>query len=165
VLITCSGYACSVIATVLLQCEATEIYNIYRLQIPITIFINLSYWFLLFVVVFTLNTMLRQQLGYTSAIYKGALIAIVGLMGALTCGKIGLSSYINWSRTEVGWSRSSYNRGLILTQQQYNAAYYSLYLVSVLVAGGLALMSITSLRSRRSPAGVSHSSRFRRWNA
>jgi hypothetical protein len=155
-LTTGSGYACSIIATVLLQCEATEIYSIYRLQIPITIFINLSYWFLLFVVVFTLNSMLRQQLGHTSTIYKGALIAIVGIMGALTAGKIGLSSYINWSQTEVGWSRSSYNRGLVLTLQQYNVAYYSLYLVSVLVSGGLALMSIMSLRSRRSPAGVSH---------
>jgi hypothetical protein len=143
-LTTGSGYACSIIATVLLQCEATEIYSIYRLQIPITIFINLSYWFLLFVVVFTLNSMLRQQLGH------------VGIMGALTAGKIGLSSYINWSQTEVGWSRSSYNRGLVLTLQQYNVAYYSLYLVSVLVSGGLALMSIMSLRSRRSPAGVSH---------
>jgi len=155
-----SAYACSIVATVLQECGTTSFFSIYNWQIAITVFLNLSYWLLLFVVVFTLNTMLREQLGHTTAIYKYLLLAVMGVMGALTCAHIGLTSYIYWSQTEAGQSTRLYRRVPYLASQQLRVAYYSLYLVSVLASGGLALLTIMSLRSRRSPAGVSHNIMF-----
>ncbi|KAF2819822.1 hypothetical protein CC86DRAFT_334935 [Ophiobolus disseminans] len=147
------AYACSIVATVLQECETTSYFSYYNWAIAISIFLNLGYWLLLFVVVFTLNTMLQAQLSHASNLYKYLLLAVVGLMAALTCGQIGFSSYINWSQTELGRSTRSYRHVPYLVAQQYRAAFYSLYLVSVLASGALALKTILSLRSRRGPAG------------
>jgi hypothetical protein len=144
------------IATLLLQCGATSPYTAIDWSIAINVFINIGYWLLLVVVVYTLNIMLRQQLGQVPALLKIALLSIVGLMGVLTGVKIGLTSYVTWTQLN-GYSSFGYRYGSFsyTAVQQFTTAYMSLYLVSVFAAGALALMSIMSLRSRRGPAGVS----------
>jgi hypothetical protein len=142
------------IATLLLACGTTDSYTAINWSIAINVFLNISQWLLLFVVVYTLNIMLRQQLGHVPMILKMALLFVVGLMGVLTCVKIGLTNYLN-SMQLKGYSRYGYGSISYLAVQHFNTAYISLYLVSVFAAGALALMSIMSLRSRRGPAGVS----------
>lgn len=76
-------------------------------------------------------------------------------MGALTCVLIGLTSYITWVLSQSYLSRRRSVYSLALAVQKLQVAYYALYLVSLLVSGGLALKTIMSLRSRRHPTGVS----------
>lgn len=149
---------CSVVASVLLQCRQTDFYSVYSWNIATTVFYNLSYTLLLFVVVYTLNMMLRQQLGHVSKILKIALLVIVVFMGAITCVRIGLRSYYNWTFMQglnSSWSSRAARVQFMLAVQRFSMAWDALYLLSVLAAGALALMTIVQLRSRRSPAGVS----------
>jgi hypothetical protein len=155
-LTTRSGYACSIISTVLQQCGTTDPYSYYHWQIAIVIFLYIDYWLLLVVIVYSLNTMLRQQLDHPTAISKIVPAAIVGLMGPLTGAVAGLRAYILWAQTNrINWFSRWDLYSLVEAQQKLQAAYYSLYLVSLLASGGLALMTIMSLRSTRKAAGVS----------
>jgi len=150
------GQMCSVVASVLLQCRQTDFYSVYSWNIATTVFYNLSYILLLFVVVYTLNMMLRQQLGHVSKILKIALLVIVVFMGAITCVRIGLRSYYNWTFMQglnSSWSSRAARVQFMLAVQRFSMAWDALYLLSVLAAGALALMTIVQLRSRRSPAG------------
>jgi hypothetical protein len=106
---------------------------------------------LLVVVVWTLNTMLRAQLGHSTTVFKAIYIVIVAIMGALTCVLIGLACYNDWTQTQVG--RVRYTVYLFDVEAKYRVAYHTLYLLSVLASGGLAVMTIMSLRSKRHPAG------------
>lgn len=147
-----STYALSVISQVLQECDTITIYDYYNWQIPIVIFSFLSYWLLLFVVVYTLNAMLREHLGQFTAVFKIACLAIVGIMGALTCGLIGVVSYNRWTNTEAGLDRDA--TFFVDAEVNLRIAYWVLYLLSVLAAGALALLTIFQLRSRRDRGGV-----------
>lgn len=150
-----STYASSIVATVLRECGTTDYFSYYSWAIAINIFYWIACFLLMFVVVYTLNTMLRAQLGHASAIYKYGLLAIMVILGLLTCGQIGFSSYINWTQTQSS-NGFGFSRDLPYeAAQQYRAAINAFYLVSILAAAALAFMTLMSLRSRRSPAGVS----------
>jgi hypothetical protein len=162
-----SGCGCIISATILEECHTQYVdsyydlqramYSYYNWQLAINTFISLSAWLLLYVFIFTLNTMLREQLGPTSVVYKRVLFNIVGIVGAATCAEIGLSGYTIWFLTDAGWHIPlGYGHTLTRVFWSYRLAYYSLYIASLLVSGGLALISIIFLPSRRSPAGVSH---------
>ena len=97
--------------------------------------------------------MLRAQLGHMATIFKVIFLAIVGVMAVLTCTLIGLQSYNNWTQTEAG--SDGYARPLLQETARFRVAYFTLYMLSVLASGALALMTIMSLRKSRSPAGVS----------
>jgi hypothetical protein len=135
-----------------MQCGTTDSDSYYHWQIAISIFYLLSEWLLLVVFVWTLGTMLREQLGQLAAIFKFLYFAMIGILGALTCALIGLSSYNYWANTEAGYEHDAVTLGR--AQIQVRLTYYVLYKISVLVAGGLAVMTIMSLRSKRHPAGV-----------
>lgn len=147
-----SQFLLSFIARVLQECDTISYYDWYDWQIPITIFGHLGLWALLFVVAYTLNAMLREQLGHFTAVFKIPCLAIVGIMGAITCAWVGVASYNYWTQTKTGFRQDA--EPLFDVHQQLIVAYYSLYMVSVLAAGAIALMSILSLRSRKHPAGV-----------
>jgi hypothetical protein len=116
------------------------------------VIIYIAYWLLLVVVVYSLNTMLRQQLDRPSAITKAIPAAIVVIMGVLSGALAGIRGYI-YSEQPRTLFRSLYD--LLEAQQKLTAAYYSLYLVSLLASGGLALNSIMTLRRTSKPTGVS----------
>jgi len=121
----------------------------------------IGYWLLLVVVVFTLNTMLRRQLstGHSNSIFKIVPLAIIGLTGALACVVAGMTAYVN---AEMGRSYASRYRyrfpnlgNVIEPLSGIRVAFYSLYLVSLLVAGALALKTVMSLRKAGRAGGVS----------
>lgn len=158
---------CSIISTVLLQCGTTSTSSYYDWQIALVIFTYISYWLLLVVVVFNLNAMLRRQLdvGHSNIILKIIPLVILGIMGVLSCALAGISAYIDYT---LGASRristisGIYN--VLSAQAKLRVAYYALYLVSELLSGGLALMTIFSLRKAGKAGGVSHDTDVRKFS-
>ena len=123
------------------------------INIAINIFFNIGYWLLLFVVIYVLNIMLRRQLGGPIAIFKVICLVIVGVMLALICGYIGVTCYNAWTVSEAGLFGDL--EPLYQEAAQLGTATNVLALVSILAGGGLALMTLFSLRSRQHPASVS----------
>jgi hypothetical protein len=160
ILTTYRTYICSIISTILLQCDATDATSYYSWNIAIVIFSYISYWLFLVVVVFNLNTMLRRQLdaGHSNAIFKIVPLAILGLMGLLSCAAAGMSAYVYYGsgrRFSFRYSYSSSYKVVLHPLLALKVAYYSLYLISLFASGGLALMTIMSLRRARKAGGVS----------
>jgi hypothetical protein len=156
-LIVYSCYICQVVSTVLQECRTTGYQSYYDFHIAILIFSFIGNYLLLVVVVYNLNSMLRRQVDHSNAIFKIVPLAIVGVMGILMCVLAGLGAYLNWSNKErlfYGY-RAEDDLKIAEAYPKLQAAYYSLYLVSVLASGGLALMTILSLRRASKPGGVS----------
>jgi len=144
-------YACSIVATVLSQCEVGDSDSIYNWNIAITVFTYLGYWLILFVLVYQLGAMLREQVGKFSLPFKIIYLAVMGVMGALTVSLMGVACYNLWTLTDAGTYRDG--DSLFMTAAHFRVAYYVLYMLSVLGAGALALITVLSLRSRSNPAG------------
>ncbi|KAH7410258.1 hypothetical protein DE146DRAFT_644321 [Phaeosphaeria sp. MPI-PUGE-AT-0046c] len=92
--------------------------------------------------------MLQQQLDHRNAILKILPAVLAGFMGLLTCGLLGLRAYVidMQKSSDVFFSDYYDYRKLLLSQQKFNVAYYTLYFVTVIASGSLALMTIMSLR-------------------
>ncbi|KAH5374225.1 hypothetical protein HBI49_053620 [Parastagonospora nodorum] len=152
-------YLCSIIATILRQCETTTIASSFYWSVAISIFTMISYWLFLVVVVFTLNTMLRRQLGtgHSNAIFKIIPLAIIALIGVLACVVAGMAAYLNAETGRIYTSRYRYgysNVGsIVYPLSGLRVAFYSLYLISLLVSGALALKTIMSLRKAGKAGG------------
>jgi hypothetical protein len=106
--------------------------------------------------------MLRRQLdaGHSTTIFKMVPLAILGLMGVLSCAVAGMSAYVYYGSGRLLSYRYSYSSSLqtvLYPLLALKVAYYSLYLISLLASGGLALMTIMSLRKARKAGGVSSS--------
>lgn len=130
------AYALDIASTVLVECETLAGSSYYSIAIAMTVFYYLAYWTLLFVVVYMLNTTLRD---HTIVIIKIVLLAIVGIVFAITAAHIGVSSWNLWAVTDAGyWSNS---RLIIRSAKELRVAWSVLYLLAVLAAGVLALMS------------------------
>ncbi|KAH7091280.1 hypothetical protein FB567DRAFT_589176 [Paraphoma chrysanthemicola] len=144
--------ALAMIRAILQQCGTIAYYDWYKWSIATNVFSYLAGWLLLFVVVFTLNSMLQNQKdGLIKTPVKIILLAIMMVMGLLTCAAIGLQSYVNYSQSDLGSYSTNY--ALLYATVKLRTAYDALYMISVLAAGALALITILALRKRRSPAG------------
>lgn len=124
------------------------------LLIANNVFWYLAIWTLLFVVVYTLNSMLRERLGGVTILFKAIYLAIVGLMFVLTCGEIGVASYNIWTQTEAGDEADAFP--IVHPAEQLRLAYNVMYFLSVIASGALSLMTIFALRSKLHPLGVSY---------
>jgi hypothetical protein len=119
--------------------------------VAIVIFSYLFYWLLFVVVVFTLNSMLQTELNHSKSIFKTLLLLIVGLMGLLSVALASITAYINYESPRSDFYYEDYGdlRTVIDASVKLRAAYYALYLVSLLASGGLALATLLSLRKER----------------
>jgi hypothetical protein len=152
-----SQYACSIIAAVLQQCAVTNRFSYFGWQVAITVFAYLAYWLLLLLFVVTLGTMLDKQLGRSMTVSRAARLGAIGFMGVLTCAAMGLTCYINWIQSTRYAYRGGNIYSLLLAQRALRMAYVSLYLAIVVVAGAFMFKTIMTLRTWKSPAGVSYS--------
>lgn len=101
--------------------------------------------------------MLLKQLERSNAIFKIVPAVLTGFMGLLTVGLLGLRAYMYSEQKDrlLGLpNRSTYIK-LVEAHQKYTAAYFSLYFVTIIASGALALMTILSLRKARKAGGVS----------
>ncbi|CAO2654286.1 Nn.00g110190.m01.CDS01 [Neocucurbitaria sp. VM-36] len=145
------SYGLDLISSVLVECGTVNLNSYYSLLIASNVFWYVGYWLLLFVIVYVLNTMLRERLGGVTVVFKVIYLAILGLMFALTCGQIGLSCYNLWTQTDAGYDAGA--QLLTYSAERVRIAYSVLYFLSVLASGALSLVTVFSLRSRRHATG------------
>jgi hypothetical protein len=134
------------------ECETTPFYSYYNWSIAFGIFFKLGRYLQLVILVWSVNMVLRERVGSGRGVYKGVCLAIVIIMGAITAGLIGLSSYNLWTVTPAG--QDSFHDSLGDQELQLSVAYWVLYMLSVLAGGALALVSLFSMRSKQVPVGV-----------
>ena len=148
-----STWALDLLTQTLQQCEQVNLSSFYNLNIVITIFYGIGYWCLLVVVVWTLNSMLRERLDRKWRISQAICLAIVVFMGLFTCVHVGLQCYHLWLNT---WAGLYSNKLAYIEEQTYiGLAFWVLYLTSVLVSGAFALLAMQSMRPQRISGGVS----------
>jgi hypothetical protein len=131
--------------------SSTGYYTYYSWAIAFGIFFKLANYFLLVVTVWSVNMLLRERLNAKRSLYKTVCLVILGVMGALTAAYIGLDAYNTWTVTPEG---RSVRDSLADQETQLAVAYWVLFLVSVLAAGAMAVVSLLSLRSKQAPIGV-----------
>lgn len=146
------GYALWIIGTVLRECGTTPFYSYNDWALAMNIFWRLGTFFLLIVVVYGINNALREKLGSGQSFVKMFCLADLAIMGALTAGFIGLQSYNIWLSTPAGQDSDGDTK--YHEEYQLAVAYWVLYILSVVGAGVLALVTIVQLRSRSIPVGV-----------
>lgn len=145
------SFSLQLILAVLVECGAFNLDAAAGIGIVIDISWSLGSWLLFFIVVYVLNTLLRQELGGAIAIYKVICLAITGVMLALACADAGISSYNDWTMSSAGYEANA--EAIEYPWLHLLLAEYVLLLVGVLVSGALSLMTIFALRSRRLPGG------------
>jgi hypothetical protein len=147
-----SAYALIIIASLLRECRTLDNpYDFYSFAVAYGIFFKLANYLLLVVVVWGVNSLLQQRLG-SGQISKVVSLVILGVMGALTCGYLGLGAYNSWTSTPDG-RRSDLNRKYN-EENKLTLAYWILYMLSVLASGGLSIVAVVSMRSKLIPAHV-----------
>ncbi|KAF1942506.1 hypothetical protein EJ02DRAFT_454198 [Clathrospora elynae] len=146
------SFVFGLISTVLMECSTTDIPTYYDLTTTSNVFYSLGTWELLFVVVYTLNTMLRKHIGGLTTVFRVVFIAIVGVMFLVICGQTVLSAY-NLAALSESYYRGHDRHVFIEAQKKLGLAETVLYLLSVVASGGLSLMAIFAMRSRRLPGG------------
>jgi len=134
------------------ECKSSGYDSYYNLVIAYAIFFRVSNYILLVVVVWSVNILLRKRLNSGRTFYKGICLAIISVMGALTCGYIGLSSYNTWTLTAAG--SEFFRRSKSAEAIKLAVAYWILYLLSIVASGALSIVTLLSMRSKRVPIGV-----------
>lgn len=144
-------YALLIIGTLLRECRTTDYYTYYDWSLASNLFIALSNYFLLVVVVWSVNMLLRERLGSGRSVYKGICLGILIVMGLLTCGWIGLSSYSIWTATPAGIDAGADSLGDQMNQ--LGLAYYILFMIFVLASGAMSIATLVTMRSRKMAVG------------
>jgi hypothetical protein len=125
------------------------------------IFTSIGQYLLLVVVVWGVNELLRDQLGNSPSYFRIVYYVVLGFMGMFTLGYIGFQSYNFWSVSTAGQDAGAETYGL--EEVKVEIAYFVFYLLSVFVAGAMAIMSVLSMRSRNYATGVSTPSSVAAW--
>lgn len=134
---------------------STDMDMYYNWSIASYVFYGLETMLLLYVVIWTLNTMLRKQLGHNPSALKTALIADLVVLGCLLIASVVMYCYVTWL------SMDSYMNRRSVRDFDYRAIYivdltfWCLYLVSIIAAGALAVLAVSSLHAKRVAGGVS----------
>ncbi|KAL6707570.1 hypothetical protein ACN47E_003919 [Coniothyrium glycines] len=138
-----------IVTSVLRECGTVDLDSYYSLAIATTVFYRLAYWALLFVAGYVLNIMLRKSLGSPSMIIKVILLAVVGIVFALSCALIGVTAYNNWTQTSAGYDADA--ELIREPADQLRVAYAVLFLITVLITGGLSVMTVLAMRAGKLP--------------
>jgi hypothetical protein len=140
----------SFVWSTLSACEATNssLESAYDLRAALAVFDALSTILLLFVAIWTLNILLRKQLGHTSAMLKVILAIDLVILGVIL---LVATVFICYSYHSVG--RDSYsspgNIGSILSATQYiGFAFDGVTVISILGSGALSLATARSLKKK-----------------
>lgn len=124
----------------------------YYWRIAIDIFSGVGNWLLLFVVVWTLNKILRDHLGYHSTISKVIFMALLVFMGLLTSARIVLGSYNSWAYTV--YLSDSYTSMLYEAADKLGIVYWAFYLSSTIVSLSFSLSTVCSMKSKHLAGAV-----------
>ncbi|KAL5374421.1 hypothetical protein DPSP01_011950 [Paraphaeosphaeria sporulosa] len=149
------AWALVILGTVLRECWVLpNILDYYNFAITFNILFNIGQWLLLFIQVWGVNRLLSKRLGSGQAVVKIATLAVTGVMAALTAGYIGLYSYNRWTVVN-SWRYDEPSEHIDRTklddERKLAAAYWILYLLSVVAGGAISAALLMQLRSKSIP--------------
>ncbi|KAF2108325.1 hypothetical protein BDV96DRAFT_263953 [Lophiotrema nucula] len=143
------AFALLIIATMLRECGTTSYLTYYNWAIAWTIFFYLAYFILLLSFFWLVNDRLRTLSGEQPGFFKMVYGIVLGFIGIMTAALIGLRCYNYWTNTDGGF----FEDPLISETNKLGMAYFVFYLLITLAAGGLAFVTIVSMRSKRINTG------------
>jgi hypothetical protein len=128
---------------------------VYNWNIASMVFYGLQTFLFLFVVIYTLNIMLRKQLGASTSALKIVLGLDLFVLAALLLTYVVMTCYIYyWNiRSFYGYYRSDWFNWV--ATNYVSLAFACVYLISILGSGVLALLSTRSLKKKHSAGSVS----------
>lgn len=132
------------IMTVLSECDTVDNNSFYPVAIVYSVLYKIADYFLLVVAVWGVNIILRDRLGSYPAFMKIVINSTLSFMALLTIPLIAIRCYNLFQLTDAGGSDR-----ILYAYIQLSVAYWTLYLVNLLVGGILALISISQLRTRQ----------------
>ncbi|KAJ4366527.1 hypothetical protein N0V95_000193 [Ascochyta clinopodiicola] len=137
--------ALSFVSSTLQACEVNAGSNdIYGWIIANQVFYGLETIMLLFVVLWTLNTMLRKQLGHNPSALRMSLIAVLAILGVLNAVSVILYCYTSW--LNMGYYRSyDFNYAAVY---YVDLTFWCVYLASILASAALSLLAGRSLGTK-----------------
>jgi hypothetical protein len=148
-----SAFGLGLIAGTLRECDQISYDDYYKVNIALSVLNGIGFWLLLVVIVWTLNSMLREHLGHRLKASKAVCLAIVVLMGLFSFVVTVLRCYLQWLATTDGLYSG---RPVFITEYQYiSLVFWVLYLASVLISGVFALLAVRAMRSKQVFGGVS----------
>ena len=112
---------------------------------------------MLFVVIWTLNFVLRKQLGHRPLALRVTLLVDLFILGSLLAAFVSLVCYQDWlSIQELQGNYDAYPGNYNWMASGYlQLTFWALYLVSILASGTLSLLTVRSLEKRNLARGVS----------
>ncbi|KAL5384145.1 hypothetical protein PMIN06_005737 [Paraphaeosphaeria minitans] len=146
------AWALVILGTVLGECWVLpSAFDYYNFVITFNVFFNIGQWLLLFIQVWGVNRLLSKRLGSDQAVVKVTTLAVTGVMAVLTAGYIGLSSYNRWTVVN-GWGYDAplehIDRTKMDDERKLAAAYWILYLLSVIAGGAISAALLMQMRSK-----------------
>lgn len=132
------------------------------MYIATTVFYGIQTFLFLFVVIYTLNTMLRKQLGHNPTSLKVVLLVILFVLGSILLSYIVLNSYIQWwfSREYNSRDYSNIPDTELMATNYLGLAFDCVFLISIIGSGALSLVAANSLKRKHVAGSVSLLSQY-----
>ncbi|KAF2445490.1 hypothetical protein P171DRAFT_520267 [Karstenula rhodostoma CBS 690.94] len=138
-----------ILGTTLRECWVLPRANDYfNFMITYTVFFNVGQWLLLFIQVWGVNRFLSQRHGSGKAVVKITTLAITGVMAALTAGYTGLFCYNRWQFVASSDRSRLMDLSKLVDERKLAAAYWILYLLSVIAGGAISMALLLQMRSK-----------------
>lgn len=106
---------------------------------------------LLYVVLWTLNSMLRNRLGHYPSALRATLIADLVILGGLLAADVIMTCYSNWSSMGDRYPGSVSYLAIYIV----DLVFWAVFLASMTASGTLAVQAVRSLKAKRVAGGVS----------
>lgn len=124
-------------------------------QIAILVFFGLGTILLMVVFIWTLNTMLRKQLGHNPSVLKVALGVALLVLSGLLVSMVALGCYVYWMGADDGQDSSLTTYYNLLSAVNYiRVVFWALFMISLLASGAVSLLAVRSLRKNHVALGV-----------
>ncbi|KAJ4987725.1 hypothetical protein SVAN01_06749 [Stagonosporopsis vannaccii] len=146
--------ATAFLSNTLRACRVTrDMTTFYNFLIASSVFYVINAFMLAFVVIYTLNTMLRKQLGHNPSGLRMVFGSILFVLGGLLLSYLAIQSYFLWNfgRMDYGYNNITID---VMSPSYISLAFDGTFLVSILSSGAL---SIAAARALKKKHGTSNS--------
>ncbi|KAF2625179.1 hypothetical protein BU25DRAFT_412980 [Macroventuria anomochaeta] len=133
--------------------EMNDMESLYDWNIASLVFYGLETFLFLFVVIYTLNIMLRKQLGHNPSALKIAFGLDLFVLGGLLLSYVVLLCYTYWRAGRFYRTRLSGFSFNYIASTYVCLAFDAVYMISILASGVLSLLAARSLKKKHVASG------------
>jgi len=134
-----------------------DIATSYDWIIASTVFYVIHTFLLAVVVIYTLNAMLRKQLGHNPSALRKVFGPVLFVLGGLLLSYVSIQSYVGWTLGRMYRAYEEYYNIAIdgMSPTYVWLAFEGTFLVSILGSGAFSIITAHSLRKRHGTSNVS----------